>query len=819
MSRSSRWLRPVMATASIVALGAASVVVGSFFAPGGADTPPGAPSTFATQAFPVLAPVGYGESWGNAGFEDALGLSYEQGTREVRVDADGMPDPGASVRDAAEVLSASPDPVVDDWGIEPVGGSDDPCAPVDGSPADGTPSGDCPEGLRGATFSVISPDSLWAMFRANPPVEIANPYEIAHCPAVEVSENALRYSVVTNAPGAIRLQYWPRGDERAVTTINLTSSPPQTAAWEAGLADADAFEGDWTTLQHCAILDGLEKYVAYDYELHIEDVLGREFTSSRTMPFSLPDDRTAPEFRVTPLGANAILASAPHRENSEVRFNVQVIDPGDTDDCSLAGDDLPIVDMISGKVTVDVDPEYLADHGYLPGYTKRTNLAIHVPSGSTVLVCAGVYEDNRPGWQWHEAQFQYSTLVQTPGGPRPVVTVDRVNLKPGYDDTRFRIDGRFEGTAEHLTCYLWDDTSGSGGACGDGPHDITRGDFWVTASAKLGDEWTRYSAVLPLGAITCEPGCDAPDTRWYTIPIKLQERPGERCGSGIVGPCPETVIGEARISVEWGITEQARRGDHWVFTPPRAGAVEHELHPLPQLDWLAEPEIIDSTRPNSSAARFMLKVDRPVSYRAELIGDCTLDGTDYVVEGETRVSAALSFYNLCKGERYSLRIALEDEAGSTNLFGVAGNPLPYGSFFTPGFVHNVVLGQTLGLHEDSEQLLIRQYRVKVDGQSITPSLPENRCVLGNTFERPPSAVLESATLGEWVTVEVTVQLAAATGSSDGSRAYCNSTTETGPVYTSTRSVPIDYLRRGIVIATPTDSPYLLELTLRLGNPT
>lgn len=810
------WVRPALATASIVALGAASVVVGSFFAPAPA-TEPAPPQDSAS--FPVLQPVGYGDTW--APGTDEATLSAEQGTRRVAIDADGLPDPGASVRDAAEVLGASPDPVVDDWGVEPIGGSDDPCAPRDGAPADGTPTEECPDGLRGATFSVISPDSLWGMFRANPPVEITNPYEIAHCPAVEVGPSALRYSVVTNAPGAIQLKYWPRGDERAVTTINLTSSPVQTAAWEEGLANADDFEGDWTTLQHCATLDGLEKYVVYDYELTVEDVLSRTFTSSRTVPFKLPDDRTAPEFRVTPLGSNAILASAPHRADSEVRFNVQVIDPGDTEDCSAAGDRLPLVDASVGLTTVDVSAEYLADHGYLPSYTKRTSVSVHVPSGSTVLVCAGVYEHDRPGWEWLEAQYRYSMVVQTPGGPRPIVTVDQLDLEPGYDDTPVRIDGRFDGTGSHLTCYLWESTRGSGDTCGDDPHDITRGDLWVTASAKLGDDWTRYSSLLPLGAVTCEPGCDAPDTTWYSVPVKLQERPGERCGSGIVGPCPETVIGTARIRVDWTITEQARRGDHWTFSAPRAGAVERELDPLPQMDWLAEPEIIETSDPKTSGARFILEADRPVSYSVELLGECSLPGMNRVVEGETRATAAITFLNLCRGERYSLQVTLTDESGNTNVFGwPGGEAWPYSSFTTPGFTYNVVLGQKLGLKDAAHQLKVKQYRVKVDGQSITPHLPENWCVLGNTVENPPSAVLESANLSQFVTVEVTVQLAESSGSSEGTRGFCNAGTASGtPVYTMTVDVPIDDLLAGAVITAPDEAPYVVELTLRLGTPT
>src|SRR5690606_11397758 len=160
-------------------------------------------------------------------------------------------------------------------------------------------------------------------------------------------------------------------------------------------------------------------------------------------PFKLPDDRTAPEFRVTPLGENAILASVPHRDGVEVRFNVQVIDPGETEDCTVTTDRLPLVAPASGATTVTLPAQYPAAHGYLPTYTKRTSIGVYVPQGSAILVCAGLYEPDRPGWQWLEAQYRHSMVVHTPGGPQPVISVGGITLQTGYEDTRFRIDGQF----------------------------------------------------------------------------------------------------------------------------------------------------------------------------------------------------------------------------------------------------------------------------------------------------------------------------------------------------------------------------------------
>ena len=807
MSRTPGWVRPTIATASLVAVGAASVVLGASFTPAPAADPV-TPEVFATQAFPVLQPAGYGELWAPDDSVVENSLSYEQGTRETRVDAHGVPTPGADVEDAARVLSESPDPVIDAWDFGIVG-EDDPCAPADGSDIEG-----CPDGLRGATFSVISPDNLWAMFRANPPVEITNPYEIAHCPAAEVGANALRYSVVTNAPGAIELRYWPRGDERTVTTITVSSSPQQTTDWESGLATADNFEGDWSTLQHCATLDGLEKYVSYYYELHIEDVLGREFSSSLTRPFSLPDDRTAPEFRVTPLGQNAILASAPHRENTDVRFNVQVLDPGDTDDCSATDDHLPLVNQAVGATTVDVSAEYLAERGYQSQYTKRTSIAVYVPARATVLVCAGVYEPDRPGWQWLEAQYRYTMVLQTPDTPRPVITVGAVDLSPGYERADVSLSARWSDTGEHLACTLWSGGSAAS-PCGGNPHDVTRGDVWVTSNAALGGERTRFSSLLPLGSIDCYDGCVTPDTAWYTVPIKVQERPGETCGSGVIGPCPETVIGTAILRVDW--MPGARGDDTWVFSPPTAGVVEHELAPLPQMDWLVTPEVVAGSSPRDSMVRFTLETDRPVDYTARLLGDCERPSAVFEQSGSiTTVGKSVVFTGACAGEQYTLQVQLTDADGATNLFGGPGGlPWPDSRIVTPGLGYDVVMGQHLALKQSVDQMKVREFRVRVDGQAIAPRLPENSCVYRHDLNTPPSATLESARLGELVTVEVVVQLAEAFGSTDGTRAFCNAGVESGtPVYRMSVEVPLDDLITGVTIAAPEEAPYVAEVTLQ-----
>lgn len=813
MTTAPRRLRGALAATAVIAVGAASAVVGaSFAAPIPATAPP-------TGEFSVLQPTGYGDAAPDES-PDAAADNAAQGTRTVVVDEHGEPRPGSGVEDALRTLADAPDPSLGGWDFPLVGADGDPCAPTDGDDPDG-----CPDGIRGATFSLVSPDRLFASFQANPAPERTNPYQLAFCPALEVADDALRYGIVTNAPGEIEFRYWPRGQESQARTVHLASTPEQRSDWQAHLAAEEAFEGDWTLVQHCGVLEGLERYVAYDSEIVVHDILDRTFTSPPRSPFGLPDDRTVPPFTVEAIGPNAILASVPHRSDESARFNVQVLDAGDADDCSATDDRLPLVDDSRTAQTVTVSDDYLAEQGYLPSYTERTSIGVYVPSGSTVLVCAGLFRDNRPGWEWHEAQYRYSMVIQTPNTPRPIVTVTDVDLDPAYRAATTQVFAQWNGTGDHVRCGLWSHSTPR--VCGDDPHDITRGDLWVTTIASFGETrpgelGTSSSVVLPLGSLECAGSrCATPETVWYEAPVKLQEHPGEQCGTGMVGPCPATVIGTAHIRVDW--TMPTRGGADWVFEPAQSGRVEHELDPLPQMDFLATPTFPESPDLRSAIVQFPLRVDRPVDYTARLLGECERPNAQFEVSGHVAASVTVAFTGACRGEPYRVEVTLTDATGATSVFGGPdGAAWPDSWIVVPGLTYNVVLGQRLALPESVDQVKVRQFRVTVDDQRIEPTLPPNDCIYGNSFHTTPSAVLESARIGEIVTVDVTVQLAEAWGGIDGSRsrAFCDAGYDsTAPVYHLQHDVTLDELFAGVTISAPDDAPYLVDVTLRLGRPT
>jgi hypothetical protein len=184
------------------------------------------------------------------------------------------------------------------------------------------------------------------------------------------------------------------------------------------------------------------------------------------------------------------------------------------------------------------------------------------------------------------------------------------------------------------------------------------------------------------------------------------------------------------------------------------------------------------------------------------------------------MGAAVVFAGACPGEPYGIEVRLTDDDGRTNLFGgIDGNPWPDSWLVVPGYTYDLVVGQSLGLREGSDQMYIRTFRVRVDGQYLDPVLPEGRCASGNRFTTTPSATLEDAHLSESTTVEIGVVLADASGGSDGSRAFCDAGYDsTAPLYEFTQEVSLDDLLRGVTISAPDDAPYLTEVTLRAVPP-
>jgi len=823
MKSRTHWLRPATAVLAIVAVGVSTAMIAANVSGSAtADDP-------VTVELPVLQPVGYGDTppeLDRDGDPATRELSPVQRTVTVPVGDDGNPEPGRAFRDAVDALAEQPAPDASGLILDLADGEDDPCASED---AEG--SEECPDGIRGAIFSVVAPDALWA--RGSEPHAPSDelPDYAVQCEPVDHARNALPFGFVSNAPGTIVMRYWPVGNAADAATIEARSSAADTAAWEDGLAASDTFEGEWTTINTCLVIEGLTPRQSYNYEFTLTDVMGRTFSSSRTFPFALPDDRTVPPTRIQPMGRNAIMLTAPHRANVRVEFNVQVVDEGETPDCSLTGDFLPVVQEEQIR-TVTVSDEFLSANGYLPQYTKRTTGAVWVPEGSTIMACIAEFDDDRPGWRWLEAQRVTWALVQTPDSARPIVSVESVDLFSRVDERAVSMSVSWPNSQG--SCGLWTGPHASGDSvpsselgreCGaDRNHPITQDDATVSVTVHYGEDTVNSRFVLPLSGLNCFGTCATPPTAWFSVPLSIEGTPVEMCGSGTRAPCDPAdargAVGAATVRVDW--EDGASNGlTDWQVGELQKETVEHELHPLPQMDWLATPKatVVEGSR--SAVITFPLKVDREVEYTAEAIGvdeeTCKRPSGSLTAIGTAlpNRTTGVSLSGACLGTWYTLVVTITDTEGNTSRFGTGGSPWPDARIRTPGIqTSGVYLWYDLSVEQSADQLKVVQLRVAVDGQQIDPLLPENNCAPGTRFGHPSGGpMLPDAVLSERVKVEITMQLAVAYGSTDGMRASCNAGWDDAPAYTLSAVVSPDDLYGPVVITLPEDAPYTGRFTV------
>jgi len=447
----NRRLVTISATVAVAAVfGAGGALLGRGLAPSEAGAEPPA-----TVRVPVLGPVGRGDQpplnpavealahaqpvpgpgaspSGPAAPGDApsfvpsssMPSSPVLGHVTLPVDDEGAPDLGAALvadvaRTATEVVEEVPDVLVLD--TEDASRHDE-CAPRTGEP---DPA--CPDGLMGAVLAATAVDLwLYGSDSVHEPSHELPPYAV-QCPAVETGPGAMPFGFAASAPGTVEMTYGPYGSTQT-RTERLTLTEEQVADWARRLA-ATPPDSPWQpAVYFCTVLGDVEKYTSYTFDATITDAHGA--TARSQGHFRLPEDRVRPPAIIRPVGDGVLYTALAHKPGDEVRITYRVLEDGETPDCVLPGHRLP--EPVGRRHAVVVTPlteEYLAANGYLPGYTSLKSWFTTVPEGSTVLVCFSEFRQDRPTWQWHDAQWRTWTVVATPDYARPSVAADSVSLE------------------------------------------------------------------------------------------------------------------------------------------------------------------------------------------------------------------------------------------------------------------------------------------------------------------------------------------------------------------------------------------------------
>ena len=826
MPTRNRRLRAVIAAAAVVSVGVTAVIVGATVI-----SPDSVIAASRTESVPVLAPVAHGPSTPHAdadGDPDTLDVSRAVAQQRVPVGESRAADP--RIEQLLDELTAADDPgsVVDPEaairvldGPEATGG--DPCAPAVGEPA-----ADCPSGLGGTVMALRAAPHSDVIGTANPPTYEDSLHKLYYCDAQEHDATDLPFVAATNIPGTISVSYWPTTDPTAVSRTALATSAAARAEWERHFEAGDPF-GEWTRIQHCTVLEGLEPGVGYRFRLDTVDVMGGEATFSST--FALPDSRTRPPTRVVPVGDNMLLLSMPHAANETVELNAFVTE-GDELDCTARRTQLDSVTTIS---TGDVSAAHLDRNGYQERFTKRTSQVFWVPEGATIGVCLSSYVENRASFDWAQANYRHQETLHSPDRMLPTVSLEAIDLVRTVAADAVTVTAS---TRDNLGCGTpWEGPSRQGDEvagsdlrnvvlCSIGNHSglvglsTSSGDVLIRTAVRQGDEVTSTRILLPLGREACRGVCETPETSWYRVSLATIQVPDGICGSSF-GDCEpptrEASAGTALLKVEW---DQGERNGltEWGRTAAVSGQPAVLPRPdFPQMDTAQRITVTKVPGFYGADASFLLSTDRPVSYTARLVSDCALPGGVTEASGRSEGRVTVTFSKLCVGEVHTGQVELADAAGAVTTY----NVVPGDSLWAHGAsgvglpAEPSMLSWSLSLsrteagghHLSSLQSL----GIYVDGVALSDQVALG-CRLDPDVVRA-SLLTPDVHLSELVTVQVVARLAPAVSRSNG-YAACQPTLDAGTLSFTTEVPRTDLFGDGLTVSAPDGGEYRFALTMR-----
>lgn len=682
-----RWLLPVFAIITAIAVGVAATLIALQLRPGQPPT---------TQTVPVLEPVAIGDADPITDDDpetfDVSGASGEMQIVTPGTLAEGELSPETLARiEALDSSDGLDDETARDLLVATGESEDDsvgdPCSPPDGSTPDG-----CPDGLHSAIFALTEPEPLRLFPRADPPTELAGSSGLVACPAAP--DGSLAFGVSTTTPAQVTVRYWPVGDPSAELSVSIDNLPEEVAAWDAVIAEEGGFREGYGLFQHCANLPDLRGSTAYEASILAADIFDR--VEAVTYRFDSRGAPTRPPMVVQPLGPALLYVSVPVLTAGPLPWlRAWVVDPGDPADCST-WDGESELSRIAPESVLEVSAGYLAEHNYVAAFTRRTTSVFTVPEGSVVVVCARWYDREAPSWRTDVPTEQLSAVVTSPDTLQPVVRVTGLSLARPVDVGSIRISASTPfgvGCPTRLSLPYFDAETGAvlpvdellcaPGSSANPWESGSVGNIVVTSEIASREREVTTSRVLPLSRYNCTGVCALPPTLTYELLLPTVIVGSGLCGSSFgecTPPTRDVALGTVTLTVTWeqGATTGA---SEWTVGESSLVVPEDDMPDYPQLNVFRAVTAELDPIGISGAVRVPIEVDRQASYRVSIEGDCFIGGPPPVAVGEavragTGFEATARVGSLCAGERYSVTVELTDADGNRATYG-ASEPYPF----------------------------------------------------------------------------------------------------------------------------------------------
>ena len=729
-----RWILPTISTIAALAVAVGGALIGSTFASHDTNL-----VSSGTQTVAVLAPVSTGSAPDDANAvesDEAIPVSDAVAEREVRRPGSDPEAIDPALLDVIDALTDAPDPAVElmilDEGDGGVTGSDDPCAPRDGS----DPS-DCPDGLRSSILPLIALRDFAVSGKAFPPteselVESGSSAGQLWCDGLTASDTSVPFGILATAPGTFSLSYWPSAHrDRVVVADDVITATADQRQFEDAVITA-ASTADIPLLRHCLTLADLEPETAYTAVVSGTDIFDRT-SRPYSVRFHTGGAPHHPGAQIVTIGENLVFVSALHPADERVDIRAVVTTSDATPGCSALSVSWSLPSLTETETRVNLD-ELLAVNAPLDFSRKRV-ATWAVPEGSTMLVCARWYQaGGAASWATVQPLYESSAILQAPDRVNPRLELTRVSpYGRGLESIDFTVS-----TAEGVACWhsIWSpgdaadslprflcDTSGVAAPSTGSARVDTRGflsdrgssgDLVVRMlSSFAGGASVETSVLIPSVDRGCRGVCSLPGDAWYEVALGSVGQPGGLCGSsfGDCTPPTRTVsAGSVQLKALWSQGAMNGRED-WSVTPTVDFAPDYVLPDEAQFDQNQRWTFDDVAYPlysqvpqNYVAARFTLAVDRPVDYTLRFTDGppgvaserCDLPGAPLEVSGHTDDSVDIRIPGACLGALYYAELILVDAAGNR----VAWNFIDRSHFWSARASNVRVPGATAELRYD-----------------------------------------------------------------------------------------------------------------------
>ena len=461
------------------------------------------------------------------------------------------------------------------------------------------------------------------------------------------------FNIYSSEPVTLTVSSVVSGVAREITIVTTEADK---AAWES-----DDTPG-WIT--HCATLFDLPPRYADTVIIRGVTELGAR--AEITNVVNLRGSSEVPPSWVEPLSNSGVMMSIATKHVSTVKFAAFVVPygqaPAPCDFDNIEGLTEPFT-----QVRGDLLPAERESGRYDDAYISRHTAGFIVPEASTISFCAGWFDSW--AWEGNSPDHVYGEVLHSPDLAIPKVTVDSFTLDPAGTDRPerdIRMDFSVGDISGDELCGQWWTNSFADTAVCDYAVSGPMSPSWdlplvvMTQVTAFGAS-AKLNYTFPIGPILCGYGCVPPREQYFDVPLDSRN---PCLGNG----CAPARAGSVRLRVDW-VDGQDSWVDSWVRGGEATLTGDAPVFDRNAVVTLGEPSADGLTQD----VQVRIDTDRPASFALSIeAGPLSLEFDREITDADFESTRLVTIEDVPTGSDYLMTLEVTGEDGATNVY--SANP-------------------------------------------------------------------------------------------------------------------------------------------------